>query len=345
VRALARARRGFQNSWRAAVFCRAAVKIPTEKRPVAKPQPFRVASVSYLNAKPLICGLEREPAVRLSLAVPSKLLDALRDGSADVALLPVIDFQRLDGLTVVPAGGIGSDGATLTVRIFSRVPVGQIRSLACDPDSHTSVALARIILSRRYGLRPEFQELTRTKAADAEMGTSDAEKGTSDAEKGTSRISGDAFAGSSDRRTDILDVSFFEDPHQARLLIGDKVVCEEPAGFPHQLDLGAEWKALTGLPFLFATWMARSEVPDLPRLGAILEQAKALGLARVEQIIAAHAEPRGWPRELARQYRTRHLTYHVGERELEAVRLFHRLAVEEGVIPAARPLAIVPPAH
>src|SRR5438067_768883 len=122
---------------------------------------FRVAAVSFLNAKPLIEGLEREPRVRLSLAVPSELLGALRDGEADVALLPVIDYQRLDGLTVVPAGGIGSDGPTLTVRIFSRVPIAQVRSLACDPDSHTSVALARIILSRRHNLRPEFCDLAR----------------------------------------------------------------------------------------------------------------------------------------------------------------------------------------
>src|SRR6266511_2056952 len=97
--------------------------------------PFRVAAVSYLNARPLIQGLDTNPEIELSLDVPAKLLDGLRSGASDVALLPVIDYQRLDGLTVVPAGGIGSDGPTLTVRIFSRVPIAQIRSLACDPDS------------------------------------------------------------------------------------------------------------------------------------------------------------------------------------------------------------------
>ena len=76
--------------------------------------PYRVASVSYLNARPLIFGLESDPAVSLSLDVPSKLVDHLRAGEADVALLPVIDYQRLEGLTIIPAGGIGSDGPTLT---------------------------------------------------------------------------------------------------------------------------------------------------------------------------------------------------------------------------------------
>jgi hypothetical protein len=48
-------------------------------------------------------------------------------------LLPVIDYQRLDDLTIIPAGGIGSDGATLTVRIFSRAPIAQVKSLALRP--------------------------------------------------------------------------------------------------------------------------------------------------------------------------------------------------------------------
>src|SRR5687767_15947212 len=113
---------------------------------MASSSKLRIASVSFLNARPLIEGLDREPGVELTLDVPSKLLDGLRDRRYDVALLPVIDYQKLDNLTIIPAGGIGSDGETLTVRVFSRVPIHQIQTLACDPDSHTSVALARIIL-------------------------------------------------------------------------------------------------------------------------------------------------------------------------------------------------------
>lgn len=256
--------------------------------------PIGVASVSFLNARPLIHGLENVPDMKLSLAVPARLLDGLRDGTSDVALLPVIDFQRLDGLTLLPAGGIGSDGPTHTVRIFSRVPIEQVRSLACDTDSHTSVALARIILARRYHLRPEFCEL----------------------------------AGASN------------DPAQARLLIGDKVVCEEPVGFDHQLDLGQEWKAMTGLPFVFAAWMARHGF-DGARAAPHLERAKRAGLADVDRIVREHAIPRGWPEALARQYLTRIMRYDINERELEAIRRFHRLAAEEGVISSARELRIL----
>src|SRR5687768_7446872 len=162
---------------------------------------INVGSVSFLNAKPLIYGLENEQGVRLTLDVPAKLLAGLADHRFDVALLPVIDYQRMPGLKLLTSGGIGCDGPTLTVRVFSPVPVERIRVLACDTDSHTSVALARILLAERHGVRPEFVPLDRV----------------------TSRQGSTA-------------------PDVARLLIGDKVVCEELAGLPHQLDLGEEWK-------------------------------------------------------------------------------------------------------
>jgi len=227
-------------------------------------------------------------------ATTSKLINGLRDDRFDVALLPVIDYQHLQGLRVIPAGGIGCDGATLTVRVFSQTPIDRITSLACDPDSHTSVALAKIILQRRYKIQPEFISLSAASNREGE----------------------------------------------ARLLIGDKVVCEEPAGFEHQLDLGAAWKELTGLPFVFAVWVARQEVAlgDLP---ARLEQCKRAGLANVNELIRKFAIPRGWPAGLALQYLTVYLKYDIGERQLEAMRTFHAMAAECGIIPSpARALVL-----
>jgi chorismate dehydratase len=246
---------------------------------------LRVGSVSFLNAKPLIYGLDACRDLRLTLDVPARLLDGLADERFDVALLPVIDYQRLPGLRMLTAGGIGCDGATLTVRIFSPVPLEQVRTLACDTDSHTSVALARIVLARLYGIRPAFVDL----AAGA--------------------VKGDT----------------------ALLLIGDKVVCEEPAGLPHQLDLGEAWKRLTGLPFVFAAWIARAGVAlgDLP---GRLDLAKHDGLAHLDEIIARHAVPRGWPAEVARRYLAEFLKFDVGPEQLRAIQLFHRFAGEEGLI-------------
>jgi chorismate dehydratase len=198
----------------------------------------------------------------------------------------------MDGLRLLTAGGIGCDGPTLTVRIFSATGVGQIHTLACDTDSHTSVALARIVLAERFGIQPKIVDF--------------------------------------DFRHDHMQG---EDPGPgvARLLIGDKVVCEEPRGLTHQIDLGQAWKELTGLPFVFAAWMARAGL-DLGSLPAELEAAKRSGLHHVDQIIADHAVPRGWPAEIARKYLTDYLHFDIGPRQLEAIRLFHELAHRHGVI-------------
>ncbi|MDB5291691.1 MAG: hypothetical protein JWL69_2932 [Phycisphaerales bacterium] len=258
-----------------------------------------VGSVSFLNAKPLIYGLDSLSSMDLTLDVPSRLLDGLVDRRFDVALLPVIDYQRMAGLRLLTAGGIGCDGPTLTVRIFSPVPVKQIQVLACDTDSHTSVALARIILAERFGVRPEFTSLR------ADVGA------------------GHAGAGAGP---------------VAQLLIGDKVVCEEPQGLPHQVDLGEAWKELTGLPFVFAAWMARDGV-DLGSLPDDLERAKREGLRHVDEIITRHAIPRGWPPAIARRYLTEYLQYDIGPRQLEAIRLFHQLAHRHGILERA-PIAL-----
>jgi len=247
---------------------------------------LRLGSVSYLNAKPLIYGLDDADGIDLRLDVPSRLLEGLRDSRYDVALLPVIDYQHLDGLCLVPSGGIGCDGETLTVRIFSTKPVEQIRSIACDTDSHTSVALARIIMAERYGLQPRFLDLLRD-----------------------------------------------DDSHcDAKLLIGDKVVCEEPVGFDHQVDLGAAWKELTGLPFVFAVWTARQGI-DLGDLPQRLANAKRHGLAHVREIITRYGIPRGWPEGLALQYLTVYLKFDIGEPHLRAIRLFHQMAAKYGLAP------------
>jgi len=251
----------------------------------ARRRVLRVGSVSFLNAKPLIYGLESADDVALSLAVPSQLLEGLRSAALDVALLPVIDYQQMSGLCIVPSGGIGCDGETLTVRIFSKCPVTQIRTLACDTDSHTSVALARVIFAERYGMRPVFVDWTREE----------------------------------------------QQPCDAKLLIGDKVVCEEPPGFEHQLDLGSAWKDLTGMPFVFAVWTARSGV-DLGDLPARLAAAKRDGLAHVREIVEQHAVRRGWPAGLALQYLSVYLKYDVGPRELAAIAHFHQLGARHGAI-------------
>jgi len=113
--------------------------------------PARLGVVSYLNSRPLIEGLQDESAVRLEFAVPSALPAMLQQGRVDAALIPIIDLAgKADTWERISDAGIGSDGETLTVRVFSRIPPEQITTLHTDNHSHTSVALARLIWKHCY---------------------------------------------------------------------------------------------------------------------------------------------------------------------------------------------------
>ena len=263
----------------------------------------RVGCVSYLNAKPLIDGLDDEPGIAVRADVPARLLADLSSGEVDVALCPVIDyFASETPLVLVPVGGIGCEGPTLTVRLYSQVPVDQITTLHADTDSHTSVVLAQVLLAKLFGVRPRII---------------------------------DYYA-----RERVAEGRIDEQP-EAMLLIGDKVVTGSPLAvqYPHQLDLGEGWHELTGLPFVFAMWMAQkgTDLGDLPaqlsrRLDANLPQR----LLIAERYAAAH----GWPTDLAEHYLIDVLRYRVGRLEMEAVARFGRLAGELGLVQPGRELRI-----
>jgi chorismate dehydratase len=131
------------------------------------PRPIRVGAVNYLNTKPLIEGLGSfAPQAELCLDLPSRLADRLAAGDLDVGLIPVIEYFRAGTYIVVPGVSIASRGPVLSVTLFSRVPWPEIRSVALDEGSRTSAALARILLEKRYGIRPQTVQLPIDVAAD-----------------------------------------------------------------------------------------------------------------------------------------------------------------------------------
>jgi chorismate dehydratase len=116
---------------------------------------IRVGAVNYLNTKPLIAHLpELTPQIELVLAVPSQLADDLESGQLDVALIPTVEYFRSGRYTIVPDVSISSCGPVLRVKLCSRVPFGQIRSLALDEGSRTSIALATILLQELFEVAP-----------------------------------------------------------------------------------------------------------------------------------------------------------------------------------------------
>ncbi len=134
--------------------------MPNESSSSEPGHPAGVGAVSFLNAKPLVAGLRDDPSVRVAYAVPSKLLGMLRDGRVVVALVPVVDLTSVPRLRAVSDACIASDGETLTVRVFSRVPPSRIGRLQVDGDSHTSVILARLMWRELFGRTPTTSPLT-----------------------------------------------------------------------------------------------------------------------------------------------------------------------------------------
>jgi len=121
-------------------------------------QPLRLCSVDYLNSAPLVWGLLHGPPqdlFDLSFRVPSECADQVASGAADIGNIPAIEMQR-QNLKMVPGLGVAGRGAVRSILLVSKRPLAGIRTLAADSSSRTSVALTRIVLSRRYGAEPEF---------------------------------------------------------------------------------------------------------------------------------------------------------------------------------------------
>ena len=153
---------------------------------------LRIGAVSYLNTKPLIYGIERfAPQAELVLDYPSRLADDLARGRLDVALIPSIEFFHDPSYSIVSDACIACRGPVLSVKLFSRGPIEAIRTLALDEGSRTSVALVRILLAERYGVRPRIEAVAGRRLA----GRQRCRRGAAD------RRSGHALAGRAIRRS------------------------------------------------------------------------------------------------------------------------------------------------
>jgi chorismate dehydratase len=120
----------------------------------------RIGAVSYLNTRPLVYGMARglgADRIRLSFATPAVLADRLAAGELDVALLPVIELARIPDLELVPGLGIVTRGPSRSVLLVAGRPAGEIESIALDPDSRTSNALARVLLAEVWNRQPEVR--------------------------------------------------------------------------------------------------------------------------------------------------------------------------------------------
>jgi chorismate dehydratase len=120
---------------------------------------IRIGAVSYLNTRPLVFGMAQGLGVErieLTYDVPSVLACRMAAEELDVALLPTIELAHIPDLAVVSGLAIGSKGNCRSVLLVARKSLDEIRSVALDPESRTSNALAQILCAGYWGISPNF---------------------------------------------------------------------------------------------------------------------------------------------------------------------------------------------
>jgi len=124
----------------------------------------------------------------------------------------------------------------------------------------------------------------------------------------------------------------------AALVIGDPALAIDAAALGlHKIDLGGEWHALTGLPFVYAMWTGREGAASAAQCSA-LRQARDQGEANLTRIATQVGEGDAGRSDRALRYLRDNLKYGLGEREAAGLRRFHELAVELGLAPGLKPL-------
>jgi len=129
---------------------------------------FTFAAAEFLNAAPLAAFLEKvAPGVRVIYGPPSQSLEHVLTGRADAALVPVFDYFNTPEVAMIDSLCISSCGDVHSVWLKFHRPPDQVRSVAPDPASKTSNALARILLVKHFGLDVPMEAPAAGQQADA----------------------------------------------------------------------------------------------------------------------------------------------------------------------------------
>lgn len=259
----------------------------------------RIGIVPYLNVLPLLDGLEADvPRDRWTAATPRELAARMQAGALDVAIMPTFEVLRAGGLEVVPDAVIACDGPVRSVQLFCKVPPRDVRSVLLDRSSLTSAHLVQVIARKHLRIAPRWRTSDAPLAADFDHAAA---------------------------------------PEDAILAIGDTALAWEDA-FPHRVDLGEAWRAMEGLPFVFALWAIR---PGIALDAAVIEAlvaARDRGTARAEAIALEAPLAPGVTRAGLVQYLTEAIRYRLGEHEWLAIERYRDHLAAMGLLPEGTPL-------
>src|SRR5208337_575581 len=119
---------------------------------------LRISAISYLNTAPLMWdfehgGLEHKAGREfdISYTLPSACARALAEGTADIGIIPAAAYAEIPALQILPEVAIASRRAVRSILLVTKVPIEQVRTVALDTSSMTSVALTKILFEKWLG--------------------------------------------------------------------------------------------------------------------------------------------------------------------------------------------------
>ncbi|HET9295153.1 MAG TPA: menaquinone biosynthesis protein [Gemmatimonadales bacterium] len=263
---------------------------------------MRLGRIPWVNTTPVMGAIDRgivEVPAEVVTGTAAELNDLLAAGELDVSVVSAVEYARnAAAYHLLPDLAVSSNGPVRSVALFSRRPLAELDggTVLRTASSRTSVLLLELLCRHRWRIAPRFAT-ARAEAADL-----------------------DALAGL---------------PHEAVLVIGDAALALTARGtYPFVTDLGAEWKAWTGLPFVFAVWAARREA-DPALVGLVhrrLLESRAWGLRHLDLLAADASRATGVAAATCRTYLGT-LEFALGGAELEGLTGFFRRLAQDHLVP------------
>ncbi len=275
----------------------------------------RVGRIPYVNCYPVYGAIDRRIvplAATVVDGVPTALNRMMAVGGLDVSVVSAVEYARdAERYLLLPDLAISCDGPVQSVMLFAKRPAEDLagQRVLVSRSSMTSVALLEMLFRQVWRCRPSF-------------------------------VAGNA---------EISDVARFGDEeHEARLVIGDAALLlrgrEDGERYPFAYDLGLEWKRWTGLPFVFAVWVAQrsTAAADAVHVHEGLLASRDWGVGHLELLAAQAAAATGVPQATCLAYLSG-LDYGLSYGHLAGLTEFYRRLVVAGQVPDGT-LAFLPAA-
>jgi chorismate dehydratase len=265
----------------------------------------RLGAVGYLNARPLVYGLDVAADFALRYDLPSECARLLHTNEIDVGLIPSIEYVRGGPYWIAPDLAIASSGPVASVALFTTRPMADVRSIALDTSSRTSVALVSVLCARVFNIQPALERRGPELAAMLEA---------------------------CDAALIIGDNALLVSDEQSTKSEGRR------PGHVEKIDLGEVWTRVTGLPFVYAFWAGRPGALDEDDV-ELLQRARDAGVARADAIAREYFPDSPAHQEMGAAYLRDNIKYHLGDEERAGLEAFYRYAHEAGVPGVTEPVA------